>query len=281
MTFRFCLFKRTPQNIRATGRQSRKRLADLQNMFLIDDEAIGAFQTWFQRRMRIDNRLHALITPREGEFLSLVCRTGADDAHNRHQPVNFPHVTHPAKAGHGGAFDMMDGAGVAARNHFPHFGVLPRLDGLRITVQDVPALPIPRHTSIQINFNPPFLEHGFNIAHRRQAALRQNIHLNEANCLDRIHIQMRGRITLVGNECCGEFAHRLARQHHAARVHFRITRHPVQKCRRFQGGLIGLIPKRQVTIFRTCLQHFNQARRRQASAHPAPTRPQSSTESDP
>src|ERR1017187_5737476 len=131
--FPLLLGQRTPQNVGATGRQSRKRFADLQNMFLIDNQAIGAFQAWFQRRMRIDDRLHALITPREREFLSLVSRTRTDDTHNCHQPVDFPDITHPAKAGHGRAFDMMDRTSVAARNHFPYFGVLPRINGLWVT----------------------------------------------------------------------------------------------------------------------------------------------------
>src|ERR1019366_3800426 len=111
--FPLLLVKRTPQNVGASGRQARKRLADLQNMLLIDNEAIGAFQALFERRMRIDDRLHALITPREREFLSLVGRTGTDDTYDCYQSINFLDITHPAKAGHGRAFDFMDRQGVA------------------------------------------------------------------------------------------------------------------------------------------------------------------------
>src|ERR1019366_1870105 len=111
--FPFLLGQRTPQNIGPTGRQSRKRFADLQNMLLIDNEAIGAFQALFERRMRIDARLHALITPREREFLSLVGRTRTDDTYDGYQSINFLDITNPAKAGHGRAFDFMDRQGVA------------------------------------------------------------------------------------------------------------------------------------------------------------------------
>ena len=37
--------ERAAQHVGPAGRQSRKRLADLQNMLLIDDQPVGAFQT--------------------------------------------------------------------------------------------------------------------------------------------------------------------------------------------------------------------------------------------
>ncbi len=64
------------QNIGPPGWQSGKGLADLQNVFLIDHQPVGASQTGFQRRMRIRHRLQSLIPPCETIFLPSLAAPG-------------------------------------------------------------------------------------------------------------------------------------------------------------------------------------------------------------
>src|SRR6266516_2958015 len=77
--------------------------------------------------MRIGHRFHALIPPREREFLAFIRRAGPNDTHDGDQAVNFAHVAHAAQARHRGRFDMMHRPCAATGNHLPHLRVLPRL----------------------------------------------------------------------------------------------------------------------------------------------------------
>src|SRR5437867_4217569 len=77
--------------------------------------------------MRIGHRFHALIPPREREFLAFIRRTGPNDTHDGDQAVNLAHVAHAAQARHRGRFDMMHRPCAATGDHFPDLRVLPRL----------------------------------------------------------------------------------------------------------------------------------------------------------
>src|SRR5437016_12889454 len=77
--------------------------------------------------MRIGHRFHALVPPREREFLAFIRRTGPNDTHDGDQAVDLAHVAHAAQAGHRGRFDMMHRPCAATGDHLPHLRVLPRL----------------------------------------------------------------------------------------------------------------------------------------------------------
>src|SRR6266446_9545181 len=82
--------------------------------------------------MRIAHRLKPLIAPREGQLLAFVGCAGPNDADNGNQAVNLIHVAHPAKAGHGRALDVVDGASIAAGDHLPDYRVSPRFKGIEV-----------------------------------------------------------------------------------------------------------------------------------------------------
>ncbi len=89
--------KGTAQHIRPARIESGKRFADLQNMFFIHHEAVGAAQTFLQRRVGIRYRFHALVTPGEGQFLAFVGRPGADHANDGNEAIYLTHVAHSAE----------------------------------------------------------------------------------------------------------------------------------------------------------------------------------------
>ena len=66
--------QRPAQHVRAAGRQAGERLADLQNVFLIDHQPERVAQYGFKRWMRIGDRFESLIAPCERELLAFVGR---------------------------------------------------------------------------------------------------------------------------------------------------------------------------------------------------------------
>ncbi len=169
--------------------------------------------------MRIGYRFKSLIAPRERQFLAFVGRARPDDADNGNERVNVLHVALATQASHGRTFNVMHRPRAAAGNHFPNRCILPRFKRLQIHADAAPR------------------QRRFRVAHHRQAALREHVNFNQTNDFNGVHVEMRGGITLVGNEGRRQFVHRLAGQHHAARVHFGITRKAVEKFSHVQRGL--------------------------------------------
>ena len=168
-----------PKHIRPSRWQACKSLADLQNVFFINHESKGIPQNRFKRRMGISDWFKPLVAAREGELFTFIGRTGSDDTDNGNERVNIAHVTLAAKAGHGGAFDVMHRAPAAARNHFPNLRVLPRFK------------------RVQIHADAARGERRFYITHDGQAALGEHVHLDQADDLDRVHVEMRRGIAFV------------------------------------------------------------------------------------
>src|SRR5436190_8639891 len=75
--------------------------------------------------MRVTFGTEALITARKFHFLALVGRPRPDDGNNRNQGVDVLHIAHLAERDHGGAFDVMHGAGVAGGNELPNLRISP------------------------------------------------------------------------------------------------------------------------------------------------------------
>ncbi len=191
--------------------------------------------------MRIGHRLQALITPGEGQLLAFVGRAGPDDADDGNEAVDLAHVAHAAEAGHGGRFDMMNRPRAAAGNHLPHLRIAPRLKRL------------------QVHAHAALRQHGLDVAHGRQAALRQNVHLHQTDGFHGIHVKVRRGAAFVGDESGRQFMHGLAREHEAAGMHLGITRHAIEEFSHLQGGAERFFVQRQIAVFGTGPQHFNQA----------------------
>src|ERR1043166_1503283 len=71
----------------------------------------------------------SLITAGEFHFFAFVGRAGADDGDDGDEGVNVPHVAHFAEGDHGGAFDVMDSAGLAGGDEGPDLRIVPRTLG--------------------------------------------------------------------------------------------------------------------------------------------------------
>ena len=75
------------------------------------------------------------------------------------------------------------------------------------------------------------------VADHGESALRENVHLHQADLLDGIHVEVRGRIALRARERGRERGDGIARKHNAARVHFGVTREAVEERGHFERGL--------------------------------------------
>ena len=183
------------------------------------------------------------------------------------------------RRGHGGRFDMMHRPRSAAGNHLPHLARrchgsgacgLPssnRPSDLSRATHRSKSTSMPRSSSIaftsRIAARPPWA--------------RMSI-LTKPDGFHGIHVEMRRGVALVGDESRRQFVHRLAREHEAARVHLGIARHAVEEFGHLQRGLVRFFVQRQVSVFGTGPQHFDQTRAAaRASVHPAPSRRQNST----
>src|SRR5204863_685365 len=107
------------EDVGAAGGQAGEGFADLEDVFFIDDQAVGAAQARFERWMGIANGAEALVAAGEFHFLAFVGGAGADDGDDGDEGVNVVDVAHFAEGDHGGAFDVVDGAGLAGGDELP------------------------------------------------------------------------------------------------------------------------------------------------------------------
>ncbi len=247
------LHQRPAQHVRPARWQPGKRLADLEDVLLVHHQPERAAQTRFQRRMRIGHRLQPLIAPRERQLLRFIGRTGPDDAYDGHQPVDLPHVGHAAETDHRGGLDVMHRPRAATGDHFPD-----------VRVGEVRS----RKTEVRRNtggfaeaafcLHPSSLDTSHRVAHDREAALREDVELHQPDQLDRVHVVVRRGQTLVRDERRRQFVHRLAGQHHPARVHLRMTRHAIEERGHLDGRLVRLLVERQLPRLRPGTEQFDQ-----------------------
>ena len=270
--FPLLLGQSTAQDIGAARRQAGERLADLQNVLLVNHQPEGAPQARGQRRMRIGDELQPLIATGEPGFLLFIGRARTDHADNGDQAIDIPHVAHAAEAHHGRTFNVVNRARPAAGDHFPDGGVAPHFPTL------LGAAPLHRHGRLghsracgtalvvekpflllggfpadghggQVHRDAPGGERLLHVAHRGQPALGQDIDLDQADDLHGIHVVVGGGISFAGNKGGRQLAHRLAGEHDAAGMHFGVTREAIEKLRHLQGRSIRVLVDGQVAAF--------------------------------
>jgi len=127
----FIFAEGTAEDVGAAGGQAGKGFADLEDMFFIDDEAEGAAQAGFERRVRVADGAEALVTAGEFHFFAFVGGAGADDGDDGDEGVDVTRIAHFAEGNHGGAFDVMDSAGVAGGDELPDVGIVEGAGGGR------------------------------------------------------------------------------------------------------------------------------------------------------
>ena len=114
------------EDVGAARRQTGEGFADLQDVLFIDDEAESAVQAGFERGVRVVNRAKPLVAAGKLHFLAFVGGAGADDGDDGDEGVNIAHVAHFAEGNHRGAFDVVNGAGVAGGDERPDLRVIER-----------------------------------------------------------------------------------------------------------------------------------------------------------
>ena len=115
----------------APGRQAGKGFANLQDVFFINHQAISAAQAELKRRMWIAHGAEALVTAREFHFFALVGSARADDGDDGDEGVDVAYITHLAQRNHGGAFDVVNGSGLAGGDERPDGGIIEGTEGGR------------------------------------------------------------------------------------------------------------------------------------------------------
>ena len=81
---------------------------------------------------------------------------------------------------------------------------------MRVAEQQAAIGFVPRNTPVQVHFDAALAEHRFHVAHGRKSALRENVHLNEADGFHRVHVKVRRGVALVGDEGRRQLVQRLA-----------------------------------------------------------------------
>ncbi len=232
--FGFIFAQGAPENIRAPGGQPGEGLANLEDMFLVNHQAVRAAQAGFERGMRIAHRAEPLVTPGKLHFLAFIGRARTNHGDDGNQGIDIPRVAHAAQGNHRRTFDMMHRPRAPAGNQLPDFRILERPQGRR-------------HSELWILERGRRTADGFkHVAHDRKAALGENVHLDQAHGFDGVHIEMGRGIAFGRQETGSDLVHRLAREHQAARMHLGIARKTIQEVRHPKRRRVRLLVPGQV-----------------------------------
>ncbi len=180
---------------------------DLQDVLLEDHEAVGFLQYRHEQGVGVCRRLVALMPPAEDLLFALIGRSRPDHRDDRREAVDVAAVALHEQAGHRGRFDVVHAAGLAAGDHVPR---------LALAVIDV---------AFEIDVDALGAFHlGHRVAQHRQARLAEQVDLDEAQLLDRVHVVL-GDERPLGRALHGyQAAERLGRDHDPARVHGPVAR---------------------------------------------------------
>ena len=92
-------------------------------------------------------------------------------------------------------------------------------------------------------------KHFLHIPHDGQSALGEDVHFDETDGFDGVHVEVGGGITFGGGEARGEFVHGLMGKDQSAGVHFGIAREAIEEVSHLERGRVGFLVERQVTAF--------------------------------
>ena len=67
----------------------------------------------------------------------------------------------------------------------------------------------PRFQFFEVNFNASLRKAMFDLPHGGQTALGENVHFDQTNGFNGVHVKVGGRVAFVGNERGCQFLHRL------------------------------------------------------------------------
>ena len=120
------------EDVSAARRQAGESIANLEDVLLIDNQTVSAVEAGFERGMGIVGWSKLLIAASELHLFVFVGCAGANDGNDSNEGINVPDIAHLAERNHSRAFDVMNGAGLAAGDKFPDAGVVPRFEGVEV-----------------------------------------------------------------------------------------------------------------------------------------------------
>ena len=119
------------KRIGAAPRHTGESVGDEQDVLLIDEQAVGVLERFFERGVRIGDRLQTLVTAGKSALAAFIGRAGADHGFDGGEAFDGAAIGGQQQVVHVGRFDVEDAAGVAGGDHFPGIGV-GLIDGFQI-----------------------------------------------------------------------------------------------------------------------------------------------------
>jgi len=151
-------------------------------MFFVGHEAVGIGEEGFEGGVGEGDGFEALVAAGEGAFFAFVGGAWADDGLDGGEAIDVAAVGHDEEAGHGGAFDVEDAAGVAGGDGVPGLGVVP-VELVEVGAGMVVAVEV-----------------GEGVAEDGEAGLAEEVEFEEAEFLDIVHGVVGGAEAFGGGE---------------------------------------------------------------------------------
>ena len=100
-----------------------------------------------------------------------------------------------------------------------------------------------------------------NIPHYSESALGEDVHFDEADGFNRVHVEMGSGIAFGRNESGSDFVHGLAGENQAAGMHFGIAREAIEEMSHLQCRRVGLFGEGQIAAFEGAGDRFGELAR--------------------
>ena len=188
------------QQVRIAQRKPGQAVGDLHHLFLIQNDAPGFGENLLQLRQIVGDFFLAVLAGDEVVDHAALNRAGTIQRVQRRQIFEARGLVTLQNVAHAVRFKLEYAAGLAAREQRVGFLVV-----------ELQAGEIDFHAAI-------FFDHAHGVVEHRQRGQAEEIHLEQTDALQRIHIVLRGDFFLVRLVQRYDFGERLGRNHHAGRV---------------------------------------------------------------
>ena len=208
------LAHRAAQQVGAAERVAGQDLRGLHHLFLIDEDAVGLGQDAFEQRMRIFDRLGALLAAAEARDIVHRARAVERDERDDVAEIGRPHRRQ--RAPHPFRFELEHADRVAALEQLEHAGIVHR-QRAEIDLDTAPGEQLDAHLE------------------DRQRLETEKVELHQPGALDIFHVELRhrhvrSRIAVERDE----LRQRPIADHHARRVGRAVPRQPLQLAREIE-----------------------------------------------
>ena len=229
------------QTVGLGERHAGDRLCDLDHLFLIDEAAVGIAQHRLEPRVQHLHRLQAQMAFEILALAAVVRHSRADDRRQRGQHLEVVAVRLLEELQHDRTFDVEAAFGAAGAQELAAARIVQHVDRLGIDPQPVVALDLADR-----------------VADHRQALLSEDVDLDEAGVLDRVHVP-RDPEPFVAALQRHDVGDRFGCDHHSARVRRQVARVLGDTLGDREDAAKGLAVERQVAPRRIASDRFPEA----------------------